>query len=84
MMKFSEMIKSSPFYRSMMDQIPESERPAAEAQILSMLESYNTIVSAAPGEVMTQISSVMSSDDSSSTINNVREAGPTKRAPRRF
>jgi len=82
-MNFSDMIKSSPFYRSMMEQIPEGERAAAESQLASVLGNYDVIMSALPGNAMTELSKAMSQDESPGTIDNNGDVS-TKRAPRRF
>ena len=82
-MNFSEMIKSSPFYRSMLEQVPESERALAEEQLASILQHYDTITAALPGDSMTELSRVMSTDEPSSSIDT-KGAFSTKRAPKRF
>jgi hypothetical protein len=82
-MNFSDMIKSSPFYRSMMEQIPEEDRALAESQLASILSNYDVVVSSLPGEVMTEMSSMITHDESSNSIDNSGST-PKKRAPRRF
>jgi hypothetical protein len=82
-MNFSDMIKSSPFYRSMMEQIPESERAAAESQLASVLGNYDVIMSALPGSAMTELSKAMTQDELTEAIDNNGDA-PKKRPPRRF
>lgn len=82
-MNFSEMIKSSPLYRSMLEQVPESERALVEEQLASILQHYSTITAALPGDSMTELSRVMSTDEPSSSIDT-KGASSAKRAPKRF
>lgn len=82
-MNFGDLIRMSPFYKAMVEQMPEEERALAESQLASILGSYETIVSALPGEAMTELSKAMAHDDPTQSIDNSGVA-PTKRAPRRF
>jgi len=83
MTNFSDMIKSSPFYRSMMEQVPENERNLVEEQLASILQHYNAVTSALPGGTLTEMSRAMSSEEPVKSIDGDGST-PTKRAPRRF
>ena len=82
-MNFSKMIKSSQFYRSMLEQMPEDERALAEEQLASILQHYDTITATLPGDSMTELSRAMSTDEPPSSID-IKGATSTKRAPKRF
>jgi hypothetical protein len=80
-MTLIDILKSTPAYTSLLEQVPEEQRAAALADLAEHLKPYEALCSSLPSSAITSVAASMGQAAPSDTITH-SEGG--RRPPRRF
>jgi hypothetical protein len=78
-MTLIELLKMTPIYQSLLEQVPEADRPAAIAALAEQLKPYEHLCAGLPGDAMGKFASSLNKAGVDTTPKQ-----PGRRQPRRF
>ena len=76
-----EILKRTAFYNSMLEQVPEAEREAAVAALITQLRPYESLCASIPPGALEKLVSSMNLEK---VQEELVKAEGARRAPRRF
>lgn len=77
-MTLSELLKMTPIYQSLLEQVPEADRDAATAALEEQLRPYEQLCAGLPSDALDKFANSLNKDGAAAP----KQAG--RRQPRRF